>query len=85
MYLPIEYNYGKYFKDLLNKRAANTDSWLANWWLHAAYLDFRWPVVVHSSPGLVFPERKFFMENERIEFAAKMICAAVDYKILIDK
>lgn len=32
---------------------------LSQWWVQVAYLDFRMPVVVHSSPGLVLPRMDF--------------------------
>lgn len=32
---------------------------LSDWWVQVAYLDYRLPVVVHSSPGLVLPHMDF--------------------------
>jgi len=32
---------------------------LSEWWVQVAYLDYRLPVVVHSSPGLVLPRMNF--------------------------
>ncbi|CAH0557685.1 unnamed protein product [Brassicogethes aeneus] len=65
-------------------RAKNTENWLADWWLTCAYLEYRDPVVVYSSPGLVFPCENFENENDRLAYTAKMILGAVDYKLQID-
>lgn len=32
---------------------------LSDWWLKTAYLEYRLPVVVHSSPGVVLPKQDF--------------------------
>lgn len=32
---------------------------LSDWWLKTAYLQYRQPVVIHSSPGLVLPRQDF--------------------------
>lgn len=34
-------------------------SQLSDWWLKTAYLEYRLPVVVHSSPGVVLPKQDF--------------------------
>lgn len=60
-------------------------NWLEEWWLNAAYLEYRDPVVVYSSPGLVFPLRDFKSHNEQLIYATKTMMAAMDYKLLIDK
>lgn len=76
---------GNKLQQLLAEKAQKTENWLADWWLNAAYLGFRSTVVIWSSPGLVFPFQKFNSEKDRIVFAAKLILAAVDYKLQIDK
>lgn len=76
---------GEKLQKLLCERAQCMENWLADWWLNAAYLDFRLPVVVYSSPGLYFPRQKFETEADRLKYAAKVILAASDYKVLIDK
>ncbi|MFT7817561.1 carnitine O-acetyltransferase-like [Arapaima gigas] len=43
----------------LERRASKTENWLSDWWLQTAYLDFRMPVVVHSSPGVILPRLEF--------------------------
>ncbi|CAL4074526.1 unnamed protein product, partial [Meganyctiphanes norvegica] len=76
---------GKKLQSILEKRAANTDNWLSDWWLNAAYLDFRSPVVVWSSPGLVFPLQDFKSLDDQLNYAAKLISGALDYKIMVDE
>uniref|UniRef100_A0A8C4KJW1 Carnitine O-acetyltransferase n=1 Tax=Dromaius novaehollandiae TaxID=8790 RepID=A0A8C4KJW1_DRONO len=43
----------------LERRAKKTENWLSDWWLKTAYLEYRLPVVVHSSPGVVLPKQDF--------------------------
>ncbi|XP_008193031.2 carnitine O-acetyltransferase isoform X1 [Tribolium castaneum] len=75
---------GPKLQKLLVEKAQETDNWLADWWLTTAYLGYRDPVVVYSSPGLVFPFQKFGCEEQRLEYAAKLIAGALSYKELID-
>lgn len=75
---------GQQLQVLLEKRAQQHLNWLEDWWLNTAYLEYRDPVVVYSSPGLVFPFRKFQNQNEQLKYAAKTLLAAMDYKSLID-
>jgi carnitine O-acetyltransferase len=58
---------------------------LADWWLNTAYLDFRWPVVVYSNPGLVFPMRQFTSKSDQLEHAAKLLAAALDFNIKLNE
>lgn len=76
---------GEKLQTLLMAKAKNTENWLAEWWLHNAYLGYRSPVVIYSSPGLVFPMEKFRNENDRLDYATKIIVSAMKYKDLIDK
>ncbi|XP_063320051.1 carnitine O-acetyltransferase [Pelmatolapia mariae] len=68
----------------LEKRASKTENWLSQWWVQVAYLDYRLPVVVHSSPGLVLPRMNFSDKNGQIRFAAKLIAGVLDFKTMID-
>uniref|UniRef100_A0AAQ6I904 Choline/carnitine acyltransferase domain-containing protein n=1 Tax=Anabas testudineus TaxID=64144 RepID=A0AAQ6I904_ANATE len=63
----------------LEKRAGKTENWLSDWWVQVAYLDYRLPVVVHSSPGLVLPRMNF-----SDKFASKLIAGVLDFKTMID-
>ncbi|XP_034564979.1 carnitine O-acetyltransferase [Notolabrus celidotus] len=68
----------------LEKRASGTDNWLSQWWVQVAYLTYRLPVVVHSSPGLVLPRMNFRDKQGQIRFAAKLIAGVLDFKTMID-
>ncbi|XP_063838855.1 carnitine O-acetyltransferase isoform X1 [Ostrinia nubilalis] len=75
---------GKQLQSLLESRAEKHLNWLEEWWLNTAYLEYRDPVVVYSSPGLVFPFRKFNNQNDQLQYAAKTLLAVLEYKALID-
>lgn len=75
---------GERLQKTLEKRAKNTENWLSEWWVQVAYLDYRLPVVVHSSPGLVLPHMDFSDKQGQIRFAAKLIAGVLDFKTMID-
>uniref|UniRef100_A0A673BJX2 Carnitine O-acetyltransferase n=1 Tax=Sphaeramia orbicularis TaxID=375764 RepID=A0A673BJX2_9TELE len=75
---------GERLQKSLERRAHNTDNWLSEWWVQVAYLDYRLPVVVHSSPGLVLPRVNFNDKQGQIRFAAKLIAGVLDFKTMID-
>ncbi|KAI1882358.1 hypothetical protein AGOR_G00249860 [Albula goreensis] len=68
----------------LERRARKTENWLSDWWLQTAYLDYRMPVVVYSSPGVVLPRVEFSDRQGQIRFAAKLIAGVLDFKTMID-
>uniref|UniRef100_A0AAR2JKB1 Choline/carnitine acyltransferase domain-containing protein n=1 Tax=Pygocentrus nattereri TaxID=42514 RepID=A0AAR2JKB1_PYGNA len=68
----------------LEHRSRKTDNWLSDWWLQTAYLDYRLPVVVHSSPGVVLPRLEFSDRQGQIRYAAKLIAGVLDFKSMID-
>ncbi|KAL2100066.1 hypothetical protein ACEWY4_004460 [Coilia grayii] len=68
----------------LERRARNTENWLSDWWLKVAYLDYRMPVIVHSSPGVVLPRMEFNDRQGQMRFAAKLISGVLDFKTMID-
>lgn len=74
---------GKQLQELLVKKAKTTDNWLSEWWINIAYLEYRDPVVVFSSPGLVFPFQKFNGEKDVLSYTAKLILASLEYILLI--
>uniref|UniRef100_G3QU77 Carnitine O-acetyltransferase n=1 Tax=Gorilla gorilla gorilla TaxID=9595 RepID=G3QU77_GORGO len=43
----------------LERRARKTENWLSEWWLKTAYLQYRQPVVIYSSPGVMLPKQDF--------------------------
>ncbi|XP_076613760.1 carnitine O-acetyltransferase [Chaetodon auriga] len=75
---------GERLQRSLEKRACNTENWLSEWWVQVAYLEYRMPVVVHSSPGLVLPRMNFRDKQGQIRFAAKLIAGVLDFKTMID-
>lgn len=75
---------GERLQKSLEKRARKTENWLSEWWVQVAYLDYRLPVVVHSSPGLVLPRMNFSDKQGQIRFAAKLIAGVLDFKTMID-
>lgn len=76
---------GTKLQRLLVQKANSEENWLADWWLKNAYLAYRDPVVVFSSPGLVFPFEDFENEYQRLLYTANLILGAVEYKLSIDK
>ncbi|XP_038045797.1 carnitine O-acetyltransferase-like [Patiria miniata] len=76
--------YGESLQMALIQRYQKMDNWLAEWWLHKAYLEFRSPVVLHVSPGVVFPREDFRGVDAQLEFSARFIAGVLDFKQLID-
>lgn len=68
---------GEKLQQLLEKRAETKENWLSdptsNWWLNCAYLQYRDPVVVWSSPGLVYPQKKFVTVEDKVRYAAQVV------------
>ncbi|KAF7688729.1 carnitine O-acetyltransferase isoform X2 [Silurus meridionalis] len=75
---------GDRLQSSLERRAKKLENWLSDWWLQTAYLDYRMPVVVHSSPGVVLPRLKFSDWQGQIRYAAKLIAGVLDFKTMID-
>ncbi|XP_030631191.1 carnitine O-acetyltransferase isoform X1 [Chanos chanos] len=65
-------------------RAQKMENWLSDWWLQTAYLDYRMPVVIHSSPGVVLPRVEFNDRQGQMRYAAKLIAGVLDFKTMID-
>uniref|UniRef100_A0A8C1NJE6 Carnitine O-acetyltransferase n=1 Tax=Cyprinus carpio TaxID=7962 RepID=A0A8C1NJE6_CYPCA len=68
----------------LEQRGKKMENWLSDWWLQTAYLDYRMPVVVHSSPGVVLPRMEFSDRQGQMRYAAKLIAGVLDFKSMID-
>jgi len=75
---------GHKLQTLLEERGRKTENWFSDWWLDMAYLGYRDPVIVWSSPGIVWPTQVFQDKKEVIKFAARSVAGALDYKIAID-
>ncbi|KAK5646739.1 hypothetical protein RI129_005203 [Pyrocoelia pectoralis] len=72
-------------QNYLEQRAKCKLNWLEEWWLNTAYLGFRYPVVVHSSPSQSIPFETFNSEDDRLLYTSKLILAALSYKMIIDQ
>ncbi|XP_056601719.1 carnitine O-acetyltransferase [Triplophysa dalaica] len=68
----------------LEGRAKKTENWLSDWWLQTAYLEYRMPVVIYSSPGVVLPRLEFSDSQGQMRYAAKLIAGVLDFKTMID-
>ncbi|XP_033049353.1 carnitine O-acetyltransferase isoform X1 [Trachypithecus francoisi] len=68
----------------LERRARKTENWLSEWWLKTAYLQYRQPVVICSSPGVMLPKQNFVDLQGQLRFAAKLIEGVLDFKVMID-
>uniref|UniRef100_G1Q3Y0 Choline/carnitine acyltransferase domain-containing protein n=1 Tax=Myotis lucifugus TaxID=59463 RepID=G1Q3Y0_MYOLU len=68
----------------LERRAKKMENWLSQWWLKMAYLQFRQPLVIYSSPGLVLPRQDFVDLQGQLRFAAKFIEGVLDFKAMVD-
>lgn len=75
---------GAQLHDLLEYKAQQSENWLSEWWLTAAYLSFRSPVVIWSNPGLYLPTRFFENDFQWCRFTARCIWATLRYKQMID-
>ncbi|XP_043487685.1 carnitine O-acetyltransferase-like isoform X2 [Polistes fuscatus] len=67
----------------LLKRYDSTDNWMSTWWLNTAYLGYRAPVIVNSSPGTVGPPLKFNRKEDLYITAAHLIKAICDYNDMV--
>lgn len=83
--LASEGGQGHMLQALLEERAATRENWFSDWWLDLAYLGYRDPVVVWSSPGVPWPRQNFPDTTSMIRFAARVAAGALDFKISIDQ
>lgn len=42
-------------------------------------------MIVWSSPGIIWPKQKFSSEDDRLEFAARILTGIMDYKEMLDR
>uniref|UniRef100_A0ABI7XVD7 Choline/carnitine acyltransferase domain-containing protein n=1 Tax=Felis catus TaxID=9685 RepID=A0ABI7XVD7_FELCA len=68
----------------LERRARKMENWLSEWWLKTAYLQYRQPLVIYSSPGVALPKQDFVDLQGQLRFAAKFIEGVLDFKTMID-
>lgn len=76
---------GPVLQKYLEDRAAKEINWLSEWWASVAYLEFRNPVPVHVSPGIVLPKQDYTDLDGQLLFAAKLVAGILDYKIMVDE
>ncbi|KAG5317563.1 CACP acetyltransferase, partial [Pseudoatta argentina] len=67
----------------LLERYQNTDNWMKKWWLEVAYLGFRMPMIVHSSPGTVGPPVTFHRLDDMYVYAARLIVGVCNYNEMV--
>ncbi|XP_071629658.1 carnitine O-acetyltransferase-like isoform X1 [Temnothorax longispinosus] len=67
----------------LLERYQNTDNWMKEWWLEVAYLGYRLPVIVHSSPGTVGPPVIFQRPDDVYVYAARLVAAVCNYNEMV--
>nr|XP_036863855.1 carnitine O-acetyltransferase isoform X3 [Manis javanica] len=73
----------------LERRARKSENWLSEWWLKTAYLQYRQPLVIYSSPGVALPKQDFvdrqgqLRETLPVEYlGGKPLCMNQYYQIL---
>ncbi|XP_029158264.1 carnitine O-acetyltransferase-like isoform X2 [Nylanderia fulva] len=67
----------------LLEKYQSTDNWMKDWWLQVAYLGYRAPVIVHSSPGTVGPPVTFNRPDDIYLFAARLVAAVCNYNEMV--
>ncbi|XP_020281994.1 carnitine O-acetyltransferase-like [Pseudomyrmex gracilis] len=67
----------------LLEKYENTDNWMKEWWLQAAYLGYRLPVIVNSSPGVVGQTFTFNKPDDMYVFAARLIAGVCNYNEMV--
>lgn len=58
---------------------------MREWWLQAAYLEYRAPAIVNSSPGTVGPSITFKKPDDVYVFAARLIAGVCDYNQIVKR
>ncbi|XP_063424764.1 carnitine O-acetyltransferase-like [Mytilus trossulus] len=76
---------GPKLQKFLEERATKEVNWLSEWWASVAYLEFRNPVVIHVSPGIVLPKQNYTDTEGQLRYAAKLVAGVLDYKIMVDE
>lgn len=58
---------------------------MKEWWLQAAYLGYRLPVIVNSSPGVIGPTVIFNKPDDMYVFAARLIAGVCNYNEMVKR
>ncbi|KAH8376864.1 hypothetical protein KR093_001782, partial [Drosophila rubida] len=77
-------NDGAKLQELLEEAGKNEVNWLAQRWLVNAYLKYRDPVTVYTSPGMTFPYHKFNDMSEFVKYTATVIHGLGEFKGIVD-
>ena len=70
-------------QNYLKKKAECSSNWLADWWIENAYLKYRSPLILFSSPAYFLPRQAIANEDDHFRLAASAISAALKYRQLI--
>ena len=70
---------------LLEHKSNKTTNWLSNdWWINKVYLEPRYPVMIWSNPGLVFPDLQILKKTPNkqfvVQFISRLILSAIDFR-----
>ena len=72
-------------QDYLYQKSKKRKNWFSDWWLDMAYLGYRAPLPVWSSPGIIMPPQDFSNSDEKwLSFTARLVEGILDYKRQID-
>ncbi|SPP82063.1 carnitine O-acetyltransferase [Drosophila guanche] len=84
--LTIEFQDGEgaQLQKLLEDVAKCSTNWLTPRWTNAAYLGYRAPVTIFSSPCLTLPMQKFETNRDYMLYTAKVIYGMCEFKELVD-
>jgi carnitine O-acetyltransferase len=76
--------YSKTLQSRLEKRAAERDSWLSEWWNDAAYMGYRGRIIPNVSYFYVHKRGLGKGQNQE-DRAAELVRAVAEFKKLVDR
>ena len=76
---------GEQLQKILLKRQGEKLNWFSDWWLDMAYLSYRDPLPVWSSPGFAFPHVTFRDTEAQLNYTAKLLVGILDFKTMLDQ
>ncbi|OQV16092.1 Carnitine O-acetyltransferase [Hypsibius exemplaris] len=75
---------GEKLQGLLEQRAKLHENWLEEWWLQKGYLEYRSPLPVNVSPGIVFPHQSYTNIEGQLRTAAAFVTHIMEFRELIN-
>lgn len=57
---------------------------LEDWWLHRGYLEYRPPLPVNISPGIVFPPMHYSDQEGQVRTAAALIIHILEFREMVN-